>query len=179
MLTSKPQKHFGESTMPKTSSYRESLIEALADPIEAKYYLRAVLEDYPRGFLKAVRNVAQAHQMSKVAEEAGIQRESLYRALSDDGNPRWFTINPILAALGLRITVETMSEMGHDHPAPTPSTRDMNFSIGAILPPDPLRTSGQKVVCITRGILGPSGQKREDTFEENNNQPVLQEALCK
>lgn len=91
--------------MSKTSSYRESLIESLCDPDEAREYLRAVLEDYPEGFLKALRNVAQANQMSKVASDAGIQRESLYRALSDSGNPRYDTLISILDALGMKLTI--------------------------------------------------------------------------
>ena len=174
MLTSKPQKSFGESTTTgKTSSYHDSLIDSLADPVEAKHYLRAVLEDYPQGFLKALRNVAQAHQMTKVAEEAGIQRESLYRALSETGNPRWFTINPILAALGLRITVEAIGEIGHENPAPTPPSRDKDFAIGVIHPPNPLGPDKQKVVCITTGL----GQKNQN--ENENNRPIWQEALCR
>ncbi len=96
-----------ESMASKTSSYREALLESLADPNEAVLYLNAVLEDYPKGFLKALRNVAQARQMSKVAQNAGIQRESLYRALSDDGNPTLDTFTSVLAALGLRMTISS------------------------------------------------------------------------
>jgi probable addiction module antidote protein len=91
----------------KISTYREALLESLADPNEAAHYLNAVLEDYPEGFLKALRNVAQARQMAKVAEEAGIQRESLYRALSDGGNPTLDTFTSVLAALGLRMTISS------------------------------------------------------------------------
>jgi probable addiction module antidote protein len=95
----------------KTSSYREALVESLADSNEAVRYLNAVLRDYPEGFLKALRNVAQARQMSKVAEEAGIQRETLYRALSDDGNPTLETFTSVLAALGLRMTIAPAGEI--------------------------------------------------------------------
>ena len=95
----------------KTSSYREALVESLADSNEAVRYLNAVLRDYPEGFLKALRNVAQARQMSKVAEEAGIQRETLYRALSDDGNPTLETFTSVLASLGLRMTIAPAGEI--------------------------------------------------------------------
>jgi probable addiction module antidote protein len=91
----------------KTSSYREALLQDLSDPLEAEHYLNAVLEDYPDGFLKALRNVAQARQMAKVAQDAGIQRESLYRALSEDGNPTLETLTAVLDALGLRLAVAT------------------------------------------------------------------------
>ena len=95
----------------KTSSYHEALVESLADPGEAARYLNAVLDDYPEGFLKALRNVAQARQMSKVAEEAGVQRESLYRALSEGGNPTLETFTSVLAALGLRMTISSVATM--------------------------------------------------------------------
>jgi probable addiction module antidote protein len=91
--------------MGKTSSYRESLMEALKDPAEAAAYLNAGLEDSPQAFLKAARNVAQAHEMSKVAKGSGIQRESLYRALSENGNPTLDTLTAVLAALGLRLSI--------------------------------------------------------------------------
>jgi len=91
--------------MSKTSSYRQALIHSLADPVEARHYLKAVLEDYPEGFLKALRNVAQANQMTKVAQDAGIQRESLYRALSDNGNPTFDTLTSILNALAIKFTI--------------------------------------------------------------------------
>ena len=59
----------------KTSSYRQSLLTALLDPIEASAYLNAALEDSPEAFLKALKNVAQARPMAQVAKQAGIQRE--------------------------------------------------------------------------------------------------------
>ena len=96
--------------MSKTSSYHDALVESLTDPVEAKHYLRAVLEDYPQGFLKALRNVAQANQMKKVAESAGIKRESLYRALSDQGNPTFDTLTGVLAALGFKLSVVGIDE---------------------------------------------------------------------
>ena len=88
-----------------TTSYREALLRDLTNPVEAEHYLNAVLEGYPEGFLKALRNVAQARQMAKVAQDAGIQRESLYRALSEDGNPTLETLTAVLEALGLRLAV--------------------------------------------------------------------------
>jgi probable addiction module antidote protein len=96
----------------KTSSYHEALLADLADPNEAKHYLNAVLEDYPQGFLKALRNVAQARQMAKVAQDAGIPRESLYRALSEDGNPTLDTLTAVLAALGLKLSIASGNTVG-------------------------------------------------------------------
>ncbi|HZL28804.1 MAG TPA: addiction module antidote protein [Acidobacteriaceae bacterium] len=92
--------------MPKTSSYRESLLKSLEDPIEAVAYLNAGLEDSIESFLKALKNVAQAHQMKRVAEAAGVQRESLYRSLSEQGNPTLVTLDAVLKAVGLKISIK-------------------------------------------------------------------------
>lgn len=89
----------------KTRPYREVLLANLTNPIEAEGYLNAVLEEYPEGFLKALRNVAQARQMAKVAQEAGLQRESLYRVLAEDGNPTLETLTAVLKAVGLKISI--------------------------------------------------------------------------
>ncbi len=91
----------------KTSSYRDSLLAALADPVEASAYLNAAIEDSPESFLKALKNVAQARQMSKVAKDAGVQRETLYRSLSEQGNPTFETLSSVLGALGMRLMVAT------------------------------------------------------------------------
>ena len=89
----------------KTSSYRESLLAALTDPAEASAYLNAALEDSPESFLKALKNVAQARQMTRVAKDAGIQRETLYRSFSEEGNPTFATLSSVLGALGMRLVV--------------------------------------------------------------------------
>ena len=96
--------------MSKTRPYRELLTESLSDPVQAKHYLRAILQDYPEGFLKALGNVARANQMTKVAESAGIKRETLYRALSENGNPTWDTLFGIANAVGLKFTMLTLDE---------------------------------------------------------------------
>jgi probable addiction module antidote protein len=87
----------------KTRPYREALLESLADPAEAAEYLNAAMEDSPESFLKALGNVAQARQMTKVAKDAGLQRETLYRSLSDQGNPTFTTLSSVLRAVGVRI----------------------------------------------------------------------------
>jgi probable addiction module antidote protein len=61
------------------------------------------MEDSPEAFLVALRNVAEARSMTKVAEDAEVNRENLYRVLSKDGNPRWDTINSVLKALGMTL----------------------------------------------------------------------------
>ena len=89
----------------KTSSYRQSLLTSLRDPVEASAYLNAALEDSPEAFLKALKNVAQARPMAQVAREAGIQSETLYRAFSENGNPTFETLSSVLAALGMKLSI--------------------------------------------------------------------------
>jgi probable addiction module antidote protein len=94
----------------KTSvSHDDAMIRRLRkDPKFAAGYLRAALEDKdePRVLLIALRHLAQAQGIAKVAKAAGIERESLYRALSDRGNPRLSTLVAVTRAVGLKLTVE-------------------------------------------------------------------------
>jgi probable addiction module antidote protein len=91
-----------------TVSHRERLVAELrADPRLAAEYLNAAAEDGdPRVYLAALRTVAEAEGMAKVAKAAGVPRESLYRALSPGGNPRFSTLHAILKAAGLKLAVE-------------------------------------------------------------------------
>jgi probable addiction module antidote protein len=94
----------------KTSiSHDEAMVRRLRkDPKFAAEYLKAALEesDEPRVLLVALRRLAQAHGIAKVAKAAGIERESLYRALSEKGNPRLSTLVAVTQVVGLRLTVE-------------------------------------------------------------------------
>ena len=66
-------------------------------------YLNAALEESDRLFLRALRDVAEAYKMASVANEAGLSRESLYRTLSEEGNPRLSSLLGILRAVGVKI----------------------------------------------------------------------------
>ena len=69
-------------------------------------YLKAALENPdPDAFLVAVRDVAKAQGISKVAETAGLGRESLYKALKLGAQPRFDTVRRLLEALGVRLDV--------------------------------------------------------------------------
>lgn len=89
----------------------ETMVELLReDSAFADEYLAACLEDIdqPGGreaLLLALRQVAEAQGMAQVAERAGIQRESLYKALSPKGNPTLKTLLAVLAAAGLKLSV--------------------------------------------------------------------------
>jgi probable addiction module antidote protein len=94
----------------KTSiSHDDAMIRRIRkDPDFAAEYLKAALEDAdePRVLLIALRHVAQARGIARIAKAAGIERESLYRALSARGNPRLSTLYAVAKAVGLRLTVE-------------------------------------------------------------------------
>jgi probable addiction module antidote protein len=88
----------------KTSEY--DVAEHLRTPEEMAAYLDAWLEDAPddvAGIARALGDIARAKGMSLVAREAGLSRESLYRALSADGNPSFATVLKVAKALGVRL----------------------------------------------------------------------------
>jgi probable addiction module antidote protein len=91
-------------------SHDEAVVRELRDNREfAAEYLRAALEDddEPSVLLIALRRIAEARGgIAKVAKAAGVERESLYRALSARGNPRLSTLVAVTKAVGLKLTVE-------------------------------------------------------------------------
>jgi probable addiction module antidote protein len=94
------------------SHHEREVAELRADRELAVEYLRAAMEsidnpDDRAGALLALRAVAEAYGgLSSVASQAGISRESLYRALSAKGNPTLKTILAVLKAVGMKLSVE-------------------------------------------------------------------------
>jgi probable addiction module antidote protein len=73
---------------------------------DVAYYLEAVFEDGdPALVAAALGDVARSKGMAKIARAAGLGRESLYKALSPDGNPELATVLKVLRALGLKLKV--------------------------------------------------------------------------
>lgn len=69
-------------------------------------YISAALEDpNPDVFLSAVRDVARARGMAQLAKDAGLGRESLYKALTPGAKPRYDTMLKLLHALGVKLSV--------------------------------------------------------------------------
>jgi probable addiction module antidote protein len=97
---------------PRDVSYDDTLATILKDPIEAAAYIEAVMElDEPATLLVALRHVAKAHGMAEVARRADMGDKTLFRALSEDGNPTLSTISKVLHAVGLRLSV--VPELAH------------------------------------------------------------------
>ena len=96
--------------MPKTAVKKTTSIydvsEHLRTPEEMAAYLDAWLEEAPddaAGIARALGDIARAKGMTQVAKDAGLSRESLYRALSADGNPSFATVLKVARALGVKL----------------------------------------------------------------------------
>ena len=93
-------------TAARDISYEAALLQSLKDPVEAAAYLDAVMEqEDPATLLLALRQVAKAHGMAEVARRADVGDKTLFRALSENGNPTLDTVTKVLHAVGLRLSV--------------------------------------------------------------------------
>ena len=97
-------------------TFKEALYEDLKDPLEAKAYIEIALENYEEdndleAFLMALRDVAHAQGgITKLAERTHLNRQNLYRALSNKGNPKLDTIGTILHGLGFKLSIEALPQ---------------------------------------------------------------------
>ena len=80
-----------------------------SDEALVEYLNAALAENDPKYFVKALGNVARAKGMSSVSEVGGVGRQSLYRALSEEGNPRIDTLFRVLEALNVRLAIAVNS----------------------------------------------------------------------
>jgi probable addiction module antidote protein len=106
---------YKETIMTKTVTTRYDVAEHLRTPEEMAAYLEACLEeaDGDAAFIaKALGDIARAKGMTQVARDAGVSRESLYKALSGERIPGFDTILKVTRALGLRLHAE-VANMAH------------------------------------------------------------------
>lgn len=97
--------------MTKTMTTPYDVAEHLRTPEEMAAYLEACLEeaDGDAAFVaKALGDIARAKGMSQVARDAGLSRESLYKALSGERSPGFDTILKVIRALGLKLHAEAV-----------------------------------------------------------------------
>lgn len=94
--------------MPKRSrKYESGLFDRLRDGRYAVEYVNAAAEDSDEAFLLALRDVAEARNgMKGLARDANVNRENLYRILSEAGNPQYSSLLSVLKALHLKLRVE-------------------------------------------------------------------------
>ena len=86
----------------------------VSELLDSEESILAFLEDIlesgdPKVIAGGLGDVARAKGMAELAAKAGLSRESLYRALSEDGNPRLDTLMKVLAALGVKLSVSPAS----------------------------------------------------------------------
>ncbi len=95
-----------KKTRAKTKTVPYDVAEQLRTPEEMAAYLDAWLAEAPEdvaGIARALGDIARAKGMAQVARDAGLSRESLYKALSQNGNPSLATILKVTKALGVRL----------------------------------------------------------------------------
>jgi probable addiction module antidote protein len=79
-------------------------------------YLTLVLEENdPAALAQALGTVARARGMTSVAQSAGIAREALYKALRPGSQPRFETIQRVMTALGVKLTVSAAGVTSEHH----------------------------------------------------------------
>jgi len=96
-------------TSVKTKTVPYDVAEQLRTPEEMAAYLDAWLAEAPddaASIARALGDIARAKGMSQVAHDAGLSRESLYKALSENGNPSFATVLKVARALGVRLHAE-------------------------------------------------------------------------
>lgn len=93
--------------MAKTKTRPYDAAEYLETPEDMAAYLEAAFEDgEPAVVVKALGAIARARGMSQIARDTGLGRESLYKALSPEGNPEFATVLKVVRALGLKLHAE-------------------------------------------------------------------------
>jgi probable addiction module antidote protein len=92
-------------TLPYDSAEYLEDDQAIAEYLEEA--MKIAMEDSDPAFLaQALGTVARARGMSQIAKDAGLSRESLYKALGAEGNPEFGTVLRVLQALGLKLSIQ-------------------------------------------------------------------------
>ena len=97
--------------MAKLKTTPFDVADHLRTPQDRARFLELTIEETdgdPKAILSALNTIARSEGMTKVARQTGLSRESLYKALSETGNPEFSTIYKVIDALGLSIRVSPM-----------------------------------------------------------------------
>jgi probable addiction module antidote protein len=98
-------------TTPKIKTRPWDVAEHLRDEEDIRAYIEAAQEEAPddAAFMaKVLGDVARARNMSELARQTGITRETLYKATRGDGNPTLDTVGKLARALGFRLTLQPL-----------------------------------------------------------------------
>lgn len=93
--------------MPATTKPYDSADDLDSDEAIVAYLEEALEVGEPSFIAHALGVVARARGMTQIARDAGLSRESLYKALSSDGNPEFAPVLRVVKALGLRLSVSS------------------------------------------------------------------------
>jgi probable addiction module antidote protein len=120
--------------VPAAVPAKDYLLQRLQDPATAAAYLNAAVADEdPGAFLQALRNVAEAGGgIARIADLTGLNRQQLYRTLSQNGNPELRSLSRILGVSGLRLAVVAKTARAAATPKakrPAPK-RALNSTVG-------------------------------------------------
>ncbi len=101
-----------KGNVPAAIPHREYLLRELADPAFAAAYLNAAVgEGDPAAFLQALRNVVDANGgVAEIAARTDLNRQAVYRMLSESGNPELRSLQSLLGATGLGLSVEVAEQ---------------------------------------------------------------------
>ena len=98
----------------KVKTTRFDSTESLDSAEAINVYMEEALESNDPAFIAhALGTIARARGMSRIAKKAGLSRESLYKALSAEGNPEFGTIIRVMQALGLKLSVTSAPSHRH------------------------------------------------------------------
>lgn len=110
--------------MTKTRTRPYDTAEYLETEEDMALYLEAALEDGdPRVVAAALGDIARAHGMTQIARETGLSRESLYKALSPEGNPELATVLKVVHSLGLQLQAKAVGPVTPTPVVEGPKTR--------------------------------------------------------
>lgn len=93
--------------MAKGTKFGAFLEDQLKDPKLAAHYIMAAIEENDEKYLaRALSEIVKAHGTSKVAKATKLSRQALYKMFSPKGNPTMQSVNSVLGAVGLRMSIE-------------------------------------------------------------------------
>ena len=92
-------------------------------PEEMDEYLTILFDEYAQSgdtaaLLSSLRIVSRVKGVSRIAESAGMSRKGVQKALSENGNPEFSSVNAIMHAMGYRLSPQKLNSTDHDQPRP-------------------------------------------------------------
>jgi probable addiction module antidote protein len=124
--------------MSKLKNYQAWKLKKLSNPVFAANYLNEIEKSSPELVLSAIQNVVRAREVSAIAKEAGVAREHIYRAFTEQGNPTISTFREVLKAVGVKFHFEPieLSIPPFSPPSPTQNNAEQGSMSGTSQVPE-------------------------------------------